>query len=94
MPDIPLTTIPWSETEELRVSINEYKGRDYFAVRVWFKGRDGNTMFPGKAGINVPVDRLEEFTAAIAKGAARYHTLQRRKGGKGEKTETQVDSRD
>lgn len=77
--DTPLTAIPWNEdgTEELRVSINDYKGKDYFAVRVWFTGRDGTTMFPGKSGINVAMDKLPEFIDAINKGHGRLQELQR-----------------
>lgn len=84
--DIPLTIVEnWREdgTEELRISINEYKGRKYFAVRVWFRGRDGSTMFPGKAGINVPEEKLPEFIEAMNKGYGRMQELQ--KGGSDDK---------
>ena len=69
MPDKLLHSIPWSETEELRVSENEFKGKKYLAVRVWFQGRDdSDKMFPGKQGINVPVEKIDEFFFAVKTG--------------------------
>ena len=39
-------------TEVLRVSLSEFKGRQYADIRVWFTDRDG-VVRPGKAGVTL-----------------------------------------
>lgn len=78
--DLPLFTVPWKQdgeqvTEELRVSVNTFKGTQYFAIRIWFLGRDGKQFFPGKSGINVPMDKAEEFVTMVDKGYTRLVTM-------------------
>lgn len=70
MPDKQLAVVKWSDTEELRIGINEYKGREYFAIRIWFQGSKPGEYFPGKQGLNIPADRTEEVLAAINKAHA------------------------
>lgn len=64
---LPWTKVGEEVTEELRFSENEYKDKKYFAVRIWFRGRekDKDQFFPGKQGINVPVEKLDEFYHAL-----------------------------
>jgi hypothetical protein len=77
--DLPLYTMPWKQqgdevTEELRFSVNRFKGNEYFAVRVWFMGQGGK-WFPGKNGINVPMEHAGEFVTMIDKSFTRLQAL-------------------
>lgn len=76
-----LATLKWSDTEELRVGLSEYRGKTYFGVRIWYSA-DGE-MRPGKQGINIPVERIADFDEAMQKGlASAMVTLkQEKKGG-------------
>lgn len=63
--DVVVATIPKSRGEEIRVGINNYKGRSFLAVRVWFPG-DGGEMRPGKNGINVAIEQAPAIAEAVA----------------------------
>lgn len=59
-----MRVVKWSDTEELRIGVDSYKGRDFFSVRVWWRTGSGE-MAPGKQGINVPMERWHEVLDAI-----------------------------
>ena len=50
--------------EEIRVTLDNFKGIDLVNLRVWFQGADG-TMCPGKQGIAFKRDLLPEVLAAL-----------------------------
>lgn len=54
------------ETEVLRVSTEEYKGRKYIDVRVYFENDDGEWK-PTKKGVTIQPDKIEEFLDLIKK---------------------------
>lgn len=60
-----LATIPRSATEEIHVQINEYKGKKYLDLRVYYTTDDGINWNPTKKGITIPPDKLSEFREAI-----------------------------
>jgi Transcriptional Coactivator p15 (PC4) len=51
-------------TEELRVSLDEYRGRQLVRLRVFFTA-DHGTPRPGKAGVALLVEMLHAIQAAI-----------------------------
>jgi len=53
-----------NETEVLRISTAEYKGRTYVDVRIYFEGDDGEWK-PTKKGITIQPDKVEEFLGLI-----------------------------
>jgi hypothetical protein len=67
-----LATFPRGDREELRVTLAEYKGRPYLALRVWAEG-DGGGWWPVRGkGVSVRISeagKLAEALAAVA-GAA------------------------
>ena len=81
MADSNLHTIKWTDTEELRIGVNDFKGKQYLALRIWYTD-DSGTMRPGKQGINVPMDRADEFFEVIAKGKEALDKKGKKKGGK------------
>ena len=65
----PIATIRKNATEELRVSLEEYHGRQLVNLRVFFTADDG-TKRPGKAGVALRVEALPELRAAILEAEA------------------------
>jgi hypothetical protein len=55
-----------NETEVLRISAEEFKGRKYVDVRVYFENDEGEWK-PTKKGITIQPDKIEEFVDLIKK---------------------------
>ena len=62
-----LGVIERNATEELHISINEYKGKKYVDMRIYYTTDDGDTWNPTKKGITVPPEKIEEVKAALCK---------------------------
>lgn len=60
-----LTTIPRSATEHLQIAINEYKGKSYLDLRIFYTTDDGANWLPTKKGVTVSPDNLQMFKEAI-----------------------------
>ena len=59
-------TIRKNSREEIRVSLDDFKGQMLVNLRVWFQGETGQ-MLPGKQGIAFRVDTLPEVLVALHK---------------------------
>lgn len=60
-----LATIERSETEQLQISVSEYKGRSYFNLRIYYTTDDGATWLPTKKGVTFAPDQLDILSDAI-----------------------------
>jgi len=60
-----LATIQRSDTEQLQISISEYKGRSYFNLRIFYTTDDGATWLPTKKGVTFAPDQLDILEEAI-----------------------------
>ena len=60
-----LATIERSETEQLQISISEYKGKSYFNLRIFYTTDDGATWLPTKKGVTFAPDQLDILSDAI-----------------------------
>ncbi len=60
-----LATIPRTETEQLQISISEYKGKSYFNLRIHYTTDGGETWLPTKKGVTFTPDQLDLLTDAI-----------------------------
>ena len=60
-----LVNISRSATEELRVQINEYKGKKYLDLRIFYTTDNGASWNPTKKGVTVSPESLEEFKTAV-----------------------------
>ena len=51
----------------LRIARDTYQGHELVGIREWYEYRPGDpdTRRPSKSGVNVPVRRLPELTAAL-----------------------------
>ena len=60
-----LATIPRTETEQLQISISEYKGKSYFNLRIHYTTDAGATWLPTKKGVTFTPDQLDLLSDAI-----------------------------
>lgn len=59
-----IATIKKNSREEVRVSLDEFRGHHLVNVRVFYDAGDGE-MKPGKQGIAVKVELLPELLSAL-----------------------------
>lgn len=60
-----LATIGRSDTEQLQISISEYKGKSYLNMRIFYTTDDGATWLPTKKGVTFTPDQIDILTEAI-----------------------------
>ena len=60
-----LATIDRSERERLQIAINEYKGRSYLDLRIFYTTDDGETWRPTQKGVTVYPEDLDTLANAI-----------------------------
>ena len=60
-----LATIERSATEQLQISVSEYKGKSYLNMRIFYTTDDGATWIPTKKGVTFTADQLDMLSEAI-----------------------------
>ncbi len=60
-----LATIERSDTEQLQISVSEYKGRSYLNMRIFYTTDEGATWLPTKKGVTFAPDQLDLLSEAI-----------------------------
>ena len=60
-----LATIERSDTDQLQISVSEYKGRSYLNMRIFYTTDEGATWLPTKKGVTFSPDQLDLLTEAI-----------------------------
>lgn len=60
-----LATIERSDTEQLQISVSEYKGRSYLNMRIFYTTDEGSTWLPTKKGVTFSPDQLDLLEEAI-----------------------------
>lgn len=60
-----LATIERSDTEQLQISISEYKGKSYLNMRIFYTTDEGATWLPTKKGVTFTPDQIDILTEAI-----------------------------
>lgn len=68
-----IASIPKNQREELRVTLEHFKGYDLISQRIWFE-REAQEMRPGKQGVVVQLLCLSELIEALK--AAKLHAEQ------------------
>lgn len=71
-----LATIPRSATEHLQIAINEYKGKSYLDLRIFYTTDDGANWLPTKKGVTVSPDNLQLFKEAIEKATEEFGPIE------------------
>lgn len=69
-----ITTIPRSMTEQLQISINEYKGKSYLDLRIFYTTDDGANWLPTKKGVTCAPENLETLKEAIEEAMKEFTT--------------------
>ena len=68
--------------EQIRISINEFKGNRYIDIRVFFKDADGRDYLPSKKGVTLSDTRYPQLLDAILQvGEALGFSLADQEGG-------------
>ena len=60
-----LATIERSDTEQLQISVSEYKGRSYLNMRIFYTTDEGATWLPTKKGVTFSPEQLDLLSDAI-----------------------------
>lgn len=60
-----LATIDRTDTEQLQISVSEYKGKSYLNLRIFYTTDEGATWIPTKKGVTFAPDQLDILTDAI-----------------------------
>lgn len=60
-----LAAIDRTDTEQLQISVSEYKGRSYLNMRIFYTTDDGATWLPTKKGVTFSPDQLDLLSNAI-----------------------------
>ena len=71
-----IATIPRSATEQLQISINEYKGKSYLDLRIYYTTDDGINWLPTKKGVTVSPDNLELLKDAVDEAMKELMTVE------------------
>ena len=54
-----LAAIERSDTEQLQISISEYKGKSYLNMRIFYTTEGGSSWLPTKKGVTFTPDQLD-----------------------------------
>lgn len=60
-----IATIPRSATEQLQIAINEFKGKSYLDLRIFYTTDDGASWLPTKKGVTCSPENIELLRDAI-----------------------------
>ncbi|MCM1004280.1 MAG: transcriptional coactivator p15/PC4 family protein [Candidatus Gastranaerophilales bacterium] len=60
-----LATIERTDTEQLQISVSEYRGKSYFNLRIHYTTDGGETWLPTKKGVTFAPDQLDVLSDAI-----------------------------
>ena len=67
-----LGVIERSDTEQLQISISEYKGKSYLNMRIFYTTDEGATWLPTKKGVTFTPDQLDLLTEAIEEAKTEF----------------------
>lgn len=69
-----LATIQRSDTEQLQISVSEYKGRSYLNMRIFYTTDGGSSWLPTKKGVTFAPDQLDLLEEAIQEARKEFMT--------------------
>ena len=69
-----LATIDRTDTEQLQISISEYRGKSYFNLRIFYTTDEGATWLPTKKGVTFAPDQLDILADAIEEAKKEFMT--------------------
>lgn len=60
-----LATIQRTDTEQLQISVSEYKGKSYLNMRIFYTTDEGATWIPTKKGVTFSPEQLDLLEEAV-----------------------------
>ena len=69
-----LATIPRRDTEEIRVTLAEWRGAWYVSARLYFKTPTG-TWAPTRKGVTIPCEQLPELLDGLGRARVELEGL-------------------
>ena len=60
-----LATIDRTDTEQLQISVSEYKGKSYLNMRIFYTTDGGTSWLPTKKGVTFSPDQIDLLEEAI-----------------------------
>lgn len=60
-----LATIDRTDTEQLQISISEYKGKSYLNMRIFYTTDEGANWIPTKKGVTFSPEQIDILEEAI-----------------------------
>ncbi len=71
-----LAVIERSDTEQLQISVSEYKGKSYLNMRIFYTTDDGATWLPTKKGVTFSPEQLDLLTEAIEEAKQEFMSME------------------
>ena len=71
-----IATIPRSATEKLQISINEFKGKSYLDMRIFYTTDDGATWLPTKKGVTCSPENIELLKDAVEEAVKEFASVE------------------
>ena len=71
-----IATIPRSATEQLQIAINEYKGKSYLDMRIFYTTDEGATWLPTKKGVTCSPENIEILKDAVEAAMKEFTSLE------------------
>ena len=71
-----LATIPRTATEQMQIAINEYKGKSYLDMRIFYTTDDGASWLPTKKGVTCSPENIEILKDAIEEAMKEFMSVE------------------
>ena len=71
-----LATVDRSERERLQIAINEYKGRSYLDLRIFYTTDGGETWRNNKKGVTCAPEGLETLRDAVEEAMKEFMAIE------------------
>ena len=71
-----LAAIDRNDRERLHISINEYKGKSYLDLRIFFTTDKGETWRPTQKGVTVAPEGLETLRDAVEEAMKEFMAIE------------------
>lgn len=71
-----LASIERTDTEQLQISVSEYKGKSYLNMRIFYTTDEGATWLPTKKGVTFAPDQLDLLEEAIQEARKEFMAVE------------------
>ena len=71
-----LATIARGTTEQLQIAINEFKGKSYLDMRIFYTTDDGATWLPTKKGVTCSPENIELLKDAVEEAVKEFASVE------------------